>query len=635
MKKLAFAISALILACPLVAFAGAQSYTSPGTYTFSVPAYSSLTVQVWGAGGGGSGGADYGASYGGGGGGYSAQTFGPGITGNVTVAVGSGGGGGPTWGYFVNGTLYNDYGGPGSSGGWSSFGSYLSAGGGAGAPQSGSGYAGSGGYGSTAYGGWGGGGWGGGGGNGAYGGSGGAGGTYNGPVPGWGWWVSGQSGSSPGGGGGGGAPPEQNNGSSYGSGGSGGSGAPGEVYISWTAPPPTCSVSISPHPSAYSYSGTPVTVSWSSSYADQVYINNIGWVGTSGSTNVASQTNTDYSCVGYSSAYGYGAWNSASLTVNAPSPPSASISASPSSIQVGQSSNITATYNAGSGDALTCTDISNYASGANGLVGPCTPFNKTYQFTPASAGTYTFYAAALTHYYTSWATYAHTSVTVSNPPPSCTLSASPTTITQGGSSTLSWSCSNATSCTGTNFSTGGAASGSVQVSPTQSTSYGGSCTGPGGTSNFSPSSLTVTVACQPAYSCSGQTIQYTSASCQVSNVQTCASPGYCSAGSSTCLYPAISFNPNGSYTGHLQLVPNIVKQGESTHVHWNVSNAQSCTVTGTNGDSWTGEASPSNGQTSGPITSQTTYTLACTAYGTNPNINESRTVNVAPSYQEQ
>ncbi|MEX2052231.1 MAG: thrombospondin type-1 domain-containing protein, partial [Candidatus Paceibacterota bacterium] len=55
-----------------------------------------------------------------------------------------------------------------------------------------------------------------------------------------------------------------------------------------------------------------------------------------------------------------------------------------------------------------------------------------------------------------------------------TISTSPSTITQGESSTLTWN-SNASSCTGSNFSTGGAASGSIQVSPTSTTTYSVAC----------------------------------------------------------------------------------------------------------------------------------------------------------------
>jgi hypothetical protein len=67
------------------------------------------------------------------------------------------------------------------------------------------------------------------------------------------------------------------------------------------------------------------------------------------------------------------------------------------------------------------------------------------------------------------------------PPPATTASlfASPTKITSGQSSTLTWSSTNASSCIGNNF-TASATSGSAAVSPTVTTSYSVSCTGAGG-----------------------------------------------------------------------------------------------------------------------------------------------------------
>jgi hypothetical protein len=72
------------------------------------------------------------------------------------------------------------------------------------------------------------------------------------------------------------------------------------------------------------------------------------------------------------------------------------------------------------------------------------------------------------------------------------LNANPTTITKGQSSTLTWSSTGATSCTGTNFSTGSVSpvSGSTTVSPAQTTTYTVACTN--GT-NSASASATVTV----------------------------------------------------------------------------------------------------------------------------------------------
>jgi hypothetical protein len=76
------------------------------------------------------------------------------------------------------------------------------------------------------------------------------------------------------------------------------------------------------------------------------------------------------------------------------------------------------------------------------------------------------------------------------PPPSntptLTLSASPTSITAGQSSTLSWSSTNATSCTATGGWSGTlATSGTQTVTPTANTTYTLACTGTGGTATQS------------------------------------------------------------------------------------------------------------------------------------------------------
>lgn len=70
-------------------------------------------------------------------------------------------------------------------------------------------------------------------------------------------------------------------------------------------------------------------------------------------------------------------------------------------------------------------------------------------------------------------------------PPTATVVPLPAYILSGGSSVLTWGSTNATSCTGTNFSTGGATSGNVVVSATQNTTYTVTCTGDGGSATDS------------------------------------------------------------------------------------------------------------------------------------------------------
>ena len=123
--------------------------------------------------------------------------------------------------------------------------------------------------------------------------------------------------------------------------------------------------------------------------------------------------------------------------------------------------------------------------------------SNQYSCTYSGSGTYT--AKAAIRYYTPcgnqyWKmAYPITTVTVTSPPPTCSISASPSTITRGSSSTLTWSSTNATSCTGTGpsaWSGSKGLSGSQSVSPTSTSTYGLSCTGSGGTRTCS---TTVTV----------------------------------------------------------------------------------------------------------------------------------------------
>ncbi len=61
------------------------------------------------------------------------------------------------------------------------------------------------------------------------------------------------------------------------------------------------------------------------------------------------------------------------------------------------------------------------------------------------------------------------------PSPTVTITATPSLIAKGKSSTLTWSSTHADSCSGANFSTDGATLGTVSVSPTVTTTYGINC----------------------------------------------------------------------------------------------------------------------------------------------------------------
>jgi hypothetical protein len=95
-----------------------------------------------------------------------------------------------------------------------------------------------------------------------------------------------------------------------------------------------------------------------------------------------------------------------------------------------------------------------------------------------------------------YATNGTTPPPPTNPPPTVNLSANPTTIASGGSSTLTWSSSNATSCSATSpsgWTASTTTSGSQAVSPTSTTTYTITCTGAGGSSSAN-STVTVSLA---------------------------------------------------------------------------------------------------------------------------------------------
>lgn len=95
---------------------------------------------------------------------------------------------------------------------------------------------------------------------------------------------------------------------------------------------------------------------------------------------------------------------------------------------------------------------------------------------------------------------AWTAVVVSAPAatPTATISVSPTSISTGQSSTITWSSTNATGCTASGAWTGAkATSGTQSVSPSTSSTYSIYCTGAGGNSTTVSATVTVTAACVP------------------------------------------------------------------------------------------------------------------------------------------
>ena len=146
--------------------------------------------------------------------------------------------------------------------------------------------------------------------------------------------------------------------------------------------------------------------------------------------------------------------------------------------------------------------------------------------------------------------------------PSVSISSDRSQVQSGETVTLSWSVSNATSCEATGGWTGSRSmSGSAQVGPIdQSTTFGLSCTGAGGSDSRS---VMVSVA---------------------------AAAG-----------PVVMLNAN----------PSTVESGQASTLSWSTQGADSCTASG----DWSGDRPLTGNEATGPLSATSDYTLSCSGSG--------------------
>ena len=174
---------------------------------------------------------------------------------------------------------------------------------------------------------------------------------------------------------------------------------------------------------------------------------------------------------------------------------------------------------------------------------------------------------------TSWSQLQSTSTPQA---PTVSLSSSPTSIAYGGSSTLTWSSINATSCSA-NWTSSTATSGTATKSNlTSSQTYTMACTGAGGSAQ---GSATVTVGSIPAM-------------------------------------PTVTLTANPA---------NVVYNGNTT-LTWSSTNATSCSA------DWTSSTATSGSQGLYNLKSSQTYTITCT--GTGGSQSASVSVGVAPCTEQ-
>jgi hypothetical protein len=229
------------------------------------------------------------------------------------------------------------------------------------------------------------------------------------------------------------------------------------------------------------------------------------------------------------------------------------------------------------------------------------------------------------------------------PAPTVTIGANPTTVANGASSALSWSSTDATSCTAS-----GAWSGAMATSGAQSTgalttagssTFTLTCTGAGGSGTKSvtvtvlPPPPTVTFSASPIAIASGasSTLTWSSTdatSCTASGAWSgsVATSGSQSTGAltSTSTFTLTCTGDGGTAaplsatvtvvpvpTVAIGASPTAIASGASSTLTWSSANATSCTASG----AWSGAKATSGSQSTGALSSTGTFTLTCSGIG--------------------
>ena len=325
-------------------------------------------------------------------------------------------------------------------------------------------------------------------------------------------------------------------------------------------PTPAPTVNISANPSSVAYGGSS-TISWTSSNATSCTASGTGWSGTkatSGNYYASSLTSTKTYTITCTGPGGQATDTTTVYVQSAPQAPTVSLSASPNSVAYGGSTNLTwnvsnATSCTANSNPLTSFTGSKSASGGSQYVGNLTQttyFNITCTGPGGQASDTTY-------------------VTVQSAPqaPTVNISANPSSVAYGGSSTISWTSSNATSCTASGGSYGWSGTKQLNGSASSGTLY---------------STTTFTITC---YGNGGQ------------------------ASDSTTVYtnqqqnpPEVSLSANST---------NLAYNG-STTIYWYPQDATSCYASG-GSNGWSGTKSTYNGTFyTGNLTANTTYNITCT-----------------------
>jgi hypothetical protein len=391
------------------------------------------------------------------------------------------------------------------------------------------------------------------------------------------------------------------------------------------APQPTVSMSAS---SIMIDAGESATLTWTSAYATSCNASG-DWSGTlaaSGSQSTgALSDDASYSLV-CTGPGGTSQTSTIAITVNAP--PSAQLTANPTAVASGGSSSLTWT----SSNAASCTASGGWTGllAANGSqsTGPVSS-PQTYSIVCTGPGGLSAPA---------------TTTVALIPAPAATLSASPTAVASGSASVLTWTSTNATACTASGGWSGPLApSGTMSTGPlTASTDYGLVCTGAGGSTapitaavallplpTVSLSALPATVGAGAAATLTWSSTNATSCTASggwsgsvgVSGTQAtgplntamsysliCTGAG----GSSAPATTMVNILPNATLT----LNPSVIAPGSASTLTWTSSNSSSCTA----GEGWTGALPTGGTQSTGAVSTTTSYSLTCSGAGGSSNV---------------
>ena len=411
---------------------------------------------------------------------------------------------------------------------------------------------------------------------------------------------------------------------------------------------PAPTIVFSANPGSIAVNGS-ATLGWSTTNATGCTASD-GWTGSKGTSGPQTITNIAMTTTFTLSCSGAGGSSSQSATVVVLPAPTVTLSASPISVVSGGSSVLTWS----STNASTCwgsnATASTTWSGTKGTAGSETLTNLT------STDTY-----SLTCTGTGGSTFQNATITITTLVPTVTISASPASIAYNGSSTLTWSSTNATSCIASGAWSGTkATSGSQALTAlTATNNYTLTCSGTGGNSNqkatitvapaapiptvsLSASSTSVAyngsstlnwtttnaTSCTASGAWSGSKLTTAGASQTLNNLTTtgtyslaCSNAGGTSAPQSVVItvaappLPAVNFSASQTSIAY----------NSSTTLAWSSTDATYCTAAG----SWSGPQGISGTNGTGALTSTTTYSIACTGVG-GTSLPKSVTVTVAP-----